>query len=159
MPVTKPKPRAVEKAAVQARANALGQYPNRSCVPMDLWGRDHYSTLAYLECRVVDNKGTIAKHHMRTDVDRHPGLAFRLPFLDEDGNETKYPTRLACGVEMHQHDDWDIADDLCAAGLIKKLGTGFNPWVKLTERGELVAAALRAHKGTGGNFGEFRFGG
>lgn len=155
---TKRKPRAVTRAAIQARVDALGKPPKRAYVPMDLWGKDHYSTLAYLETRIVDHKGTVAKQHMRTDADRHPGLVFRI-FEDEHGNEKKHPTWLVCGVELHDHDDWDCTDDLCVAGLIEKHGTGLHPVVKLTEQGELVAAAIRAHKGAGGNFADFRFGG
>jgi len=158
MPKTKKrKPRAVTKAAIQVQADALGEWPDRKPVPMALWGKDHFSTLAYLECRTVDHKGVPAKQHMRTDADRHPGLAFRI-FEDEHGNETKYPTRLTCGVDLADHDDWDAMYDAEAVGLIEVGGTGLYPVVKLTEQGELVCAALRAHKGAGGNFADFRFG-
>lgn len=149
----------VDKAAVQAIVDGLGLPPNRGPVPMSVWGRDHYSTFAYLETRVVDYKGTIAKQHMRTDENRHPGLAFRLPFSGDDPNEERYPTKLVGFVKLRDHDDWDCVDDMVVAGLIEKHGTGLYPIVKLTEQGELVAAVLRAHKGKGGNFCDFRFGG
>ena len=150
------KTRTVNRAAVQAMVDALGEPPNRAYVPMSIWSKDHWSTLAYLECRTVDHKGIIAKHHMRTDADRHPGLAWRI-FEDDDGNEKKYPTRLKCGVDLHDHDDWNCTDDMVMAGLIVKEGTGLHPIVRLTDLGEQVCAALRAHKGRGGNFGDFSF--
>lgn len=150
------KPRAVTLAAVRNAVVALGALPDRDYVPMALWGSDHWSTFAYLECRIVDNEGIVDKTKMRCDADRHPGLAFRIPGGMGGGS---CPTRLIHGVELDDHDDWDAADDLCAAGLIEKHGTGLHPIVKLTEQGELVAAALRAHKGAGGSFGDFRFGG
>lgn len=149
------KVRAVSIAAVQAIADGLGSLPNRDHVPMSIWGSDHYSTFAYLECRVVDHEGIVDKTKMRCDADRHPGLAFRIPGGVGGGS---YPTRLKHGIELHDHDDWDCSNDLCAAGLIEKHGTGLHPIIKLTKQGELVAAALRAHKGAGGNFSEFRFG-
>ena len=148
----------LNKTAVQAMVDALGEPPNRQYVPMSLWARDHWSTLAYLECRVVDHKGLVAKEHMRADVDRHPGLAWRL-FTDEDGNEEKCPTRLTCGIKLEDHDDWDCTDDMVVAGLIVKEGTGLFPVIRLTDLGEVVCAALRAHKGRGGSFGDFSFSG
>lgn len=130
---------AMAKLAIDTMVMSL---PLGAPIPMHLWGRDHYSTLAYLECRAIDNKGIIEPLHMR----------------GARGVECDYPTRLACGVDLKPHNDWDCLDDIEAAGLIKNRGSGINPWIFMTEQGSIVAAALRAHKGTGGSFGNFKFG-
>lgn len=121
-------------------------------VPVETWGRDHWSTFAYLECRVVDNGGIPEKAHMRCDLERHPAHGHIL--MPSDGE--KYPTRLAEGVGLPDHDDWDCVDDMEASGLIKINGTGLFPAWELTDKGKAVAGRLRAHKADGGSFASFR---
>lgn len=120
---------------------------------MSLWGRDHYSTLGYIECRCVDNKGIPDRSHMRCNPARHPGLG---------GAHWKpeYATRLKGHTtetpKQHRgHDDWDCAYDIEAAGLIEDIGTGVHPIWKLTDVGLNACAALRAHKAAGGSFSTF----
>ena len=114
-------------------------------IPVHLWGRDHWSTFGYAECRLVDHKGTINNAHMRGNA---------------PGHNAGYPTRLAGGVELDGHSDYDCLFDAEAAGLLVLDGTGLHPHIRcLTEKGALVAAALRSHKADGGSFGNFRFGG
>ena len=122
-------------------------------VPVEKFGKDHWSVLAYLECCAVDNKGRLDVRRMRCDADRHPGLVNGLL----DSVQQKYPTILAEGEELIDHDDWDCVDDLEAAGFVEQLGTGINPVVKMTELGLKVIAAIRAHKAGGGNFALFRW--
>jgi hypothetical protein len=118
-------------------------------VSIDLFGKDHWSALAYAECRIVDNKGIPTLSHMRCDPRRHPGLVHRLPF-DAIGSK-EYPTILAGGALLFSHDDWDCIDDLEAAGLMQIKGTGIHPVWKLTQQGLEIAAKLRAH----GSFNSF----
>lgn len=86
------------------------------------FGRDHWSTLAYIETRTVDNKGLINHDGMRCDPQRHPimmqakGRAL-LAGLRASG--AGYPTILAGGDALHDHDDYDCLDDLIAAGLLE----------------------------------------
>ena len=125
-------------------------------VPIGRFGKDHWSTLAYIETRCVDHDGYPDHRHMRTDTDRHPGLG--APYLARmvPQGTAKYPTRLKGGDELHDHDDWDCAYDLEAAGLIEVKGTGIMPWFRITARGRLVVASLRAHKAAGGWYSNFR---
>jgi len=120
-------------------------------VSIEKFGKDHWSTFAYAECRIVDNKGVPKKEHMRCDIDRHPGHAHR------GSGQQKYPTMLKGGVKLHDHDDWDCIDDLEAAGFIETLGTGINPVWKLTKKGKEVAGLLRGWKADGGMFAKFQF--
>ena len=129
----------MSKIAVEQEVKALNGAP----VPIHLWGKDHWSTLAYAECRVTDNSGTINRQHMRGDA---------------CGHDAGYPTRLRLGIELPNHSDFDCLFDFEAAGLMELTGTGLYPQIKkLTDRGKLVCAALRSHKQDGGSFSNFSY--
>lgn len=106
---------------------------NENPVPVSRWGKDHWTTFAYVETRWVDHHGMLSHDKMRCDRQRHlvfyaakrrvitgfPGLA--------DG--AKYPTRLKTEtpggdgrwgvVELAAHDDYDCLDDAIREGLIE----------------------------------------
>jgi len=129
--------------------------PASGPIPMARWGKDHWSTLAYIETRIVDHKGVPNRDHMRTDASVHPGLtgsAARVLGL----STRKYPTRLNDGALVAAHDDWSCLDDAEAAGLLESGGTGIHPVYRLTPLGAQVCAALRLHK-PNGSFGTFRW--
>jgi len=105
-------------------------------VPIDKWGKDHWSVFAYIETLCVDGNRVIDHRRMRRDG-------------------VKYPTRLKGMEELPNHNDWDCADDIEAAGLAENAGTGINRLYKLTEKGFEVAALLRKHKANGGWFSNF----
>lgn len=112
-------------------------------VPMHLWGKDHWSTFGYIDTRLVDYKGTVDCNHMRGN---------------HVGHDAGYPTRLTGGATLADHSDYDCLFDAETAGLLVLQGTGLNPVAKrLTKKGALVAAALRAHKAEGGYFANFKF--
>lgn len=117
-------------------------------IPVKKFGKDHWSTLAYIECRVVDQGGRLNNKHLRIDPERHPGLAHIRWEKDS-------PTYLAKGVLQKKHDDLDCIEDLAVAGFVEILGTGIQPRTDLTDYGWEVASALRKHKGNGGNFAGF----
>lgn len=123
-------------------------------IPPELFGKDHWSTFAYIETRCVDHDGWIDARHMRGHM---------------DGWE-RYPTRCrgtnGVTIEIQNHNDYHCADDLVAAGLLESFGRGTKrdasgKILRLTHRavltplGEIVAGKLRAHKSEGGNFHEF----
>lgn len=99
------------------------------------FGRDHYSTLLYIESVCVDRGGIPEAPRMRCDRDRHPQFA-HLP--DEMGPCS--PTRLANGRTLAHHDDWDCALDMELAGWIEpfggpQFGAGALPTFRLTHSG------------------------
>lgn len=125
-------------------------------IPIEQFGKDHWSTFAYIECQCVDNGGVVNSSRMRTDGDRRP-------WFGSSNSEKKYPTRLKGYFEnsdlaVSDHDDWDCAIDLEKAGLLKIEGTGLSPIFKLTDKGKIVAARLRSFKADGGNFAQFEVG-
>ncbi len=126
-------------------------------IPMKRWGKDHWSTLAYLETLAVDHKGlaTPVNARMRTNEIRHPHLVGHT-FPGSDAlYASKYPTRIKDG-EVEGHDDWDCVDDATEEGLTEDVGTGLNRVYKFTKLGKEIMAKLRQFKMDGGNFGEFK---
>ena len=117
-------------------------------IPLEQWGKDHWSTFAYAECRVVDHGGFLDPAHLR-DAD------------------PKYPTRCK-SFQVSGHGDLDCLRDAMAAGLVEDLfcdhrtkGESRDPRyilshsVVFTEEGLRVVGDLRTHTATGGNFAEF----
>ena len=84
-------------------------------IPIEDFGRDHWSTFAYIETCVVDCGGRVAKERMRCIHKRHPFFAHR------GGDASAYPTRLRGGRKRNEHDDWDCLDDIEVAGLIENI--------------------------------------
>jgi hypothetical protein len=134
-------------------------------ISMERWGHDHWSTLGYVETVVVDDGGRISNARMRCDARLHRHLAYVNDFgrLSDGG---KYPTRLRDG-ELERHDDWSCLEDMVAAGLLvvylrevdHETFGGMRARAVLTERGQDVALALRRHKGAGGSWRTFIYGG
>ena len=121
-------------------------------VAVERFGPDHWSTFMFAETVWVDRHGSPDIRRMRCDRSRHPQFA-HMPRSLDDG--TKYPTRLAGDVALPDHDDWDCIDDCAAAGLLTIEGTGMHPIWKLTDEGQRVASALRAHRANGGTYATF----
>ncbi len=87
-------------------------------VSIELWGSDHYDTLAYVEARAVDHGGILAHPNMRTDAGRHPRFYKPLHMPSSASDGSRYPTRLINGQTREHHDDWDCLFDMVAEGLI-----------------------------------------
>jgi len=111
-------------------------------VHMKDWGKDHWSTMLYLESRAVDNKGIIENAQMRCHRSLHP------EFAHIDGT---CPTRLRGGRVLSHHDDWSCLEDIVFAGLVyaevedierrpKRVRVSFTPL------GWLIAQELRKHR-------------
>lgn len=62
------------------------------------WGKDHFSTLLYLETRIVAHGGIVQGQHLR-------------------GRDSGYPCRLRSGEKLN-HGDLDCIDDMKAVGLV-----------------------------------------
>jgi len=99
-------------------------------VPMHRWGKDHWSTFAYVETRWVDHRGMLGHDHMRCDADRHHAFyGAKRRALTPDLAARHYPTRLKTerpaadgtwgSVDLPGHDDYDCLGDAIAEGLIE----------------------------------------
>ena len=125
---------------------------------MDKWGKDHWSTFAYVESLAVNSgeKGIAIPDNvkMRTNEKTHPHLVGNMGYMTDAFNGSGYPTRLKDG-QMKGHDDWDCLDDAVREGLLFDVGTGLNRAFKLTEFGFAISAQLRHHKAEGKVFHTF----
>ena len=68
-------------------------------IPMNKWGKDHWSTLIYLETLAVDNKGFAKPENirMRTNEIRHPHLVGHTFPGSNALSGSAYPTKLKEG--------------------------------------------------------------
>ncbi len=108
-------------------------------IPVARFGKDHWSTFAYVETRCVDHGGKMDLRHLR----------------GYNGDCSMYPTRLNDGVDLFNHDDGDCIADLVAAGLLDGWPNGRGDHYAMTPKGTVVAGKLRAHKSAGNNFATF----
>jgi len=117
------------------------------------FGKDHWSTFAYAETCCVDNRGRLDIRRLRVNESKRPIRSNGLGWQPSWGTRTKDGK-----IPDPTHDDIDCLDDLEREGLIEWIGTLINPAVKLTDKGKVVAAALRRHKADGGQFSTFEVG-
>jgi hypothetical protein len=117
-------------------------------VPVTQFSKDHWSTLAFVETRCVDDRGRLDKTRMRCNSTRHAAFADRTHTTREWTGE--YGTLLKDGTKLPDHDDWDCLIDLARAGLLDII-TIDDGLVALTERGWAIAHQLRRHLAAGGN--------
>lgn len=134
-------------------------------VPFELWGKDHFSTLGYVETRVVDYNGYLDNRNLRCNPRLHSRFVTGLTT-----GGAKYPTRLKDDAEATNHDDFSCIEDFEAYGLLThelfetdELKFRNNPSfygqrtikITLTEKGIELCAELRSHKARGGVWSNF----
>lgn len=117
-------------------------------IPIDQWSIDHWSTLLYIESRIVDHKGYVDHRQLRAHPKIHPQFAHQ---KDAPG------TRIHPNKIVHPHDDWSCIEDMIAEGLVEWGGTGTDPQFSLTDRGHRAAASLRKHRSRGGQYKDFQY--
>ena len=137
-----------------------------SFVPPELWGRDHWSTLAYVECKIVDGGYQVKfDANMRQKRRNYRVLFQALPFHRREmgairgcAMQQQYGSRLSDGTYLPWHDDWDCLQDMLHVGMFEgdegKWDVQFK--LRLTKLGKLIAAQLRGHKADGGSFATFK---
>jgi hypothetical protein len=125
--------------SISALAASLGHepepaewpYSSADPVPMERFGKDHWSTFAFVECRTVDHRGLLDHDRMRCSVTLHPWMMMAKRskvFAGASTDASGYPSivkgdgpdaqgRWGRG-EIHGHDDYSCLDDLIAAGLL-----------------------------------------
>jgi hypothetical protein len=106
-------------------------------ITVDRFGRDHWSTLLYVETRNVDANGSIEARKLRSKL--------------REGWLPKFGTILRDGNILTDHDDHNCLIDLIEADLLRRDGFVFT----LTDLGWTVAAALRRNRANGLSDAEF----
>jgi hypothetical protein len=135
-------------------------------VPMNRWGKDHWSTLAYVEHVAVECAGFQVGSDARMKSNRrHTRLLSQGCPNPKRAKSTsamgmimrpEHATKLKDGTLLANHDDWACLQDFVAEGLFKP-GLELEPGTVLafSERGHALTAALRVHKASGGQFAQF----
>jgi len=132
-------------------------------VPMEKWGKDHWSLLAFIETLCVDHKGAVSDKHrrnFRTNSKTHPAYGYwpmgERKWNPAHGSRLKgYFDKNDPKLRLSQHDDWDCVEDFEAAGVLENQGSGMNPVFVLTPLGQTLTSQLRIHKQDGGHFATF----
>jgi hypothetical protein len=116
-------------------------------VPMNKWGKDHWSMLGYLGTLAPDGED-IFPPRIRQKRSRHwkPEYGTRLHGYFDDKNN---PALL-----LTDHDDWDCLHDMEAEGLVVR-PSGASTTFGFTPKGHEFVSALNRHKSEGGHFYNF----
>jgi hypothetical protein len=140
-------------------------------VPMNLWGKDHWTTLAYIETVMVDTGGfqigrdsrmRANRRNFRVMAEQCPdpkrvsqGQGRLAVVMDRDA----HATRLNDGTTISNHDDWCCVQDMAEVGLFTLRQDQIEPGeiLHLSSLGREVITKLREHKAVGGKFADFRF--
>lgn len=122
-------------------------------IPVEKWGKDHWSLLAYIETCCVDQEGHFELVRIRVNPNTHPLCA--VGKLSPRKWMPSYGTILNDGTVLEEHDDINCLNDLEKAGMIyvKSLVNGF---AQLSPLGIKVSALLREHKIAGKMYRDFR---
>ena len=133
-------------------------------IPKNMWGKDHYSLLAYIFTRNVDYESILDYNHMRLNSNRRVeyGRNFHSQWQDSYGtrlkgfwfNDSNGKSVTNPSLQLKDHDDFDCLDDFEAEGLIVR-GTFISAYVSLTDKGRKLASKLMNHKAQGGQFADF----
>lgn len=123
--------------------------------PIERFGKDHWSLLAYIETCCVDHAGRIDYRRIRVNPNTHPMLA--IGQFSPRKWEPTYSTILNDSTLIYGHDDVDCLDDLEKAGMIT-IDSVVNGLVALSPLGIQISAMLRKWKIEGKQYRDFRFG-
>jgi hypothetical protein len=137
-------------------------------IPVEYWGKDHYSTLAYVETIMVDSAGFEVGLDPRMRANRRNFRVLlegrrspRRPSLTSwkmaRAMEPQHTSFLKLGATSENHDDWSCLQDMAAAGLFTERADCIEPGntLHLSDLGKRIVTELREFKASGGNFGQF----
>ena len=92
-------------------------------IPVELFGKDHWSLLGYIETCCVDKKGEMDHDRLRVNPDHNPDLGCTRNRFEAMEWKDEYSTRLKTFPWKSQdekkqakhrvsgHDDWDCIED------------------------------------------------
>lgn len=139
-----------------------------SYVPMDMWSKDHWTTLAYIETVMVDHAGFQVGRdaRMRSNRRNFRVMSEDCPFPKRTDNSVaklaismkpEHATILKDGSKVPSHDDWCCIQDMAALGFFKCNVEDIEPGVILSfsPLGEAIVDELRKHKREGGTYATF----
>jgi len=156
--------------------NPSSTYTQQDFIPMEVWGRDHWSLLGYINHHMVD----VACFHVGFDPHMRQNRYNYMGLLNSCHNpkrsgwnkrskdvqsqismvmKSEHGSRLNNGEYIPNHDDWCCVQDMADAGLFKnKKADDIQPKNKLmfSEKGNEIVNQLLIHKRNGGSFADFK---
>lgn len=157
--------------AIPAAAPELPRvFSDTEYVPMQFWGKDHWSTLAYIETVMVEcagfQVGTDAR--MKTGRRNSRVMANKCRQPKRPGKQSsahclvmtaEQSTKLNNGQLVTGHDDWSCVQDMAAECLFVQAAHDVEPGVVLqfSVLGHEIANALREFKRNKGQYSQFRW--
>jgi hypothetical protein len=138
------------------------QYSADEYLPSAVWGRDHWTTLAYIETVATDCVGFQVGNDPRMRSNRRNFRVMQAcmkPRRAQCGGvgivmDLAHSSRLADGDVVSGHDDWNCLQDMANEGLFNLDASGVEPGITLhlSAKGQAWCASLRAHKQAGGTY-------
>ena len=134
-------------------------------IPVNEWGVDHWSTLAYIGTVMVDlGKFQVGydprmrhgRRHHRVMIDQCPspsrvsGVGIVGPVMSAE-----HGTRLKDKSVVERHDDWHCVQDMIDLGLFDQTEMEPSDILTFSDKGHALVAELTKHKSNGGKFVEF----
>ena len=139
-------------------------------IPLQFWGKDHWSTLAYMETVMVECAGFQVGTDPRMKTGRRnwremsekcsrPKRPGKHPSAHSLVMTAEQSTKLNNGQLVTGHDDWSCVQDMAAECLFVQAAHDVEPGVVLqfSALGHEVANALREFKRNKGQYSQFRW--
>ena len=127
-------------------------------IRVEEFGKDHWLLFTYIEILCIDGTlgvGTINRNRLRCNEREHPHLSSIVKWKDRHSTRLHGYFDNKPNMVVSGHDDWNCLIDIEKAGYVEIIGFT-NGFVKMTELGIDIAAQIRRHKATGGQFATFR---
>jgi hypothetical protein len=139
------------------------QYSADDYIPSAVWGKDHWTTLAYVETVATDCAGfqvgsdarmRTNRRHFRVMQDCLKPRRAKAGGIGLVMDPVAHATRLNDGQTVEGHDDWNCVQDLANEGLFNLDASGVEPGITLhlSTKGQAWCAKLRSHKQAGGTY-------
>lgn len=158
----------VTATAIADPSQAPRHFAHDDLIPVDFWGKDHYSTLAYVETVMVECAGfevgvdprmrsNRRTFRMLMQTNKSPRRAGSNSWQLARAMEPQHTSFLKHGATSEGHDDWCCLQDMASAGLFTDGDDCVEPGnvLHLSDLGRRFVVALREHKAAGGQFGDF----
>ena len=140
---------------------------NKEFIPITMWGKDHWSTLAYIDSVIAEHSfyPITIDSHMRTKRETYDyflmNKAKKFGFITQPYynflSSDAYGTKLNDGTTVMAHDDYSCIVDFAKEGLlnIDENSIITNKKIKFSDKGLTVMNCLHKHKVNGGTYSNF----
>ena len=147
----------------------IRQFMEDDFIPIEYWGRDHWSLLAYIGSVMIEVAGFQVGFDERMRQNRRNYRVMmeeckkpkRISRIAPSGIvgcmwKPEYTSRLNNGISEN-HDDWSCVQDMVHFGILKGKCQP-NEILHFTRKGRSLYNKLIKHKQTGGQFSNFSIG-